>query len=222
MSRWSRMRHSPPTGRPPCKVRPLGVDLQKAAAALVGVAVMLLVARLGFNIGPSLGPRALLRDGLGEVRSGPEPVPRRAGDVRVRHALRRRVHHAPDIRRGELAHLRSTGDGHGSGRRIRVQNDGAAVAATTEPGTSTGASATVLGIGAASVSAKALSRQIIGGYAILLALGAHPRPSHVWRVVPRPGYAGRQRARQAVSPNAASGGRTAVTHGTHQSHRRGP
>ncbi|MGW7694582.1 serine hydrolase [Streptomyces asiaticus] len=45
-------------------------------------------------------------------------------------------------------------------------------------------------------------------------------PSPVWRVVPRPGYAGHQRARQAVSPNAASGGRTAVTHGTHQSHQR--
>ncbi|WP_413105468.1 DUF3100 domain-containing protein [Streptomyces sp. Inha503] len=50
------------------KVRPLGLDLQKAAAALVGVAVMLLVARLAFNIGPSLptlvkaGPALLLQE----------------------------------------------------------------------------------------------------------------------------------------------------------------
>jgi Protein of unknown function (DUF3100) len=50
------------------KVRPLGLDLQRIAAALVGVAVMLLVARLAFNIGPSLptlfkaGPALLLQE----------------------------------------------------------------------------------------------------------------------------------------------------------------
>ncbi|MEB3370095.1 DUF3100 domain-containing protein [Saccharopolyspora mangrovi] len=50
------------------KFRPLGLDLQKVAAALVGVAVMLLVARLAFNIGPSLptlvqaGPALLLQE----------------------------------------------------------------------------------------------------------------------------------------------------------------
>ncbi|WP_335938727.1 DUF3100 domain-containing protein [Streptomyces sp. PTD5-9] len=50
------------------KVRPLGIRLQKAASALVGVAVMLLVARLAFNIGPSLptlvkaGPALLLQE----------------------------------------------------------------------------------------------------------------------------------------------------------------
>ncbi|WP_432178690.1 DUF3100 domain-containing protein [Streptomyces sp. NBC_00063] len=50
------------------KFRPLGVDLQKVAAALVGVAVMILVARLAFNIGPSLptlvkaGPALLLQE----------------------------------------------------------------------------------------------------------------------------------------------------------------
>jgi hypothetical protein len=50
------------------KFKPLGLDLQKAAAALVGVAVMLLVARLAFNIGPSLptlvkaGPALLLQE----------------------------------------------------------------------------------------------------------------------------------------------------------------
>ncbi|MGW5861707.1 DUF3100 domain-containing protein [Streptomyces sp. NPDC055239] len=50
------------------KFRPLGIDLQKVAAALVGVAVMLLVARLAFNIGPSLptlaeaGPALLLQE----------------------------------------------------------------------------------------------------------------------------------------------------------------
>ncbi|MCU1574553.1 MAG: hypothetical protein JWO93_2635 [Micrococcaceae bacterium] len=50
------------------KVRPLGLNLQRIAAALVGVAVMLLVARLAFNIGPSLptlfkaGPALLLQE----------------------------------------------------------------------------------------------------------------------------------------------------------------
>lgn len=50
------------------KFKPLGMDLQKIAAALVGVAVMLLVARLAFNIGPSLptlvkaGPALLLQE----------------------------------------------------------------------------------------------------------------------------------------------------------------
>ncbi|WAP60170.1 DUF3100 domain-containing protein [Streptomyces sp. S465] len=50
------------------KVKPLGLNVQKAAAALVGVAVMLLVARLAFNIGPSLptlvdaGPALLLQE----------------------------------------------------------------------------------------------------------------------------------------------------------------
>ncbi|MFB6717904.1 MULTISPECIES: DUF3100 domain-containing protein [unclassified Streptomyces] len=49
-------------------VRPLGIRLQKVASALVGVAVMLLVARLAFNIGPSLptlvkaGPALLLQE----------------------------------------------------------------------------------------------------------------------------------------------------------------
>ncbi len=38
------------------KLKPLGLDLQKTANALVGVAVLLLVARLAFNIGPSLRP----------------------------------------------------------------------------------------------------------------------------------------------------------------------
>jgi hypothetical protein len=50
------------------KVKPLGIDLQRVAAALVGVAVLLLVARLAFNIGPSLptllkaGPALLLQE----------------------------------------------------------------------------------------------------------------------------------------------------------------
>ncbi|WP_190813841.1 DUF3100 domain-containing protein [Saccharopolyspora pogona] len=50
------------------RFKPLGLDLQKAASALVGVAVMLLVARLAFNIGPSLptlvkaGPALLLQE----------------------------------------------------------------------------------------------------------------------------------------------------------------
>ncbi|WP_026556015.1 DUF3100 domain-containing protein [Arthrobacter sp. 35W] len=50
------------------KFKPLGIDLQKVAAALVGVAVLLLVARLAFNIGPSLpslvtaGPALLLQE----------------------------------------------------------------------------------------------------------------------------------------------------------------
>ncbi|MFI5662913.1 DUF3100 domain-containing protein [Streptomyces sp. NPDC051684] len=50
------------------RFRPLGIDLQKVAAALVGVAVMILVARLAFNIGPSLptladaGPALLLQE----------------------------------------------------------------------------------------------------------------------------------------------------------------
>ncbi len=50
------------------KFKPLGLNLQRVAAALVGVAVMLLVARLAFNIGPSLpvlvkaGPALLLQE----------------------------------------------------------------------------------------------------------------------------------------------------------------
>lgn len=50
------------------KLKPLGLDLQRVAAALVGVAVLLLVARLAFNIGPSLpslikaGPALLLQE----------------------------------------------------------------------------------------------------------------------------------------------------------------
>ena len=50
------------------KFKPLGLDLQRVAAALVGVAVFLLVARLAFNIGPSLpslikaGPALLLQE----------------------------------------------------------------------------------------------------------------------------------------------------------------
>ncbi|MFB7918217.1 DUF3100 domain-containing protein [Streptomyces sp. NPDC056061] len=50
------------------KIRPLGIHLQRVASALVGVAVMLLVARLAFNIGPSLptlvkaGPALLLQE----------------------------------------------------------------------------------------------------------------------------------------------------------------
>ncbi|WP_457973642.1 DUF3100 domain-containing protein [Arthrobacter sp. D1-17] len=50
------------------KFKPLGLDLQRVAAALVGVAVLLLVARLVFNIGPSLptlitaGPALLLQE----------------------------------------------------------------------------------------------------------------------------------------------------------------
>lgn len=50
------------------KFKPLGLDLQKIANALVGVAVLLLVARLAFNIGPSLpklmkaGPALLLQE----------------------------------------------------------------------------------------------------------------------------------------------------------------
>lgn len=50
------------------KFKPLGLDLQRGAAALVGVAVLLLVARLAFNIGPSLptllkaGPALLLQE----------------------------------------------------------------------------------------------------------------------------------------------------------------
>lgn len=50
------------------KFKPLGLNLQKVASALVGVAVMLLVARLAFNIGPSLpvlikaGPALLLQE----------------------------------------------------------------------------------------------------------------------------------------------------------------
>ncbi|HET9347806.1 MAG TPA: DUF3100 domain-containing protein, partial [Arthrobacter sp.] len=50
------------------KFKPLGMDLQRVAAALVGVAVLLLVARLAFNIGPSLpslikaGPALLLQE----------------------------------------------------------------------------------------------------------------------------------------------------------------
>lgn len=50
------------------KFKPLGIDLQKAAAALVAVAVLFLVARLAFNIGPNLptllnaGPALLLQE----------------------------------------------------------------------------------------------------------------------------------------------------------------
>jgi MFS family permease len=50
------------------KFKPLGIDLQRVAAALVGVAVLILVARLAFNIGPSLptllkaGPALLLQE----------------------------------------------------------------------------------------------------------------------------------------------------------------
>ncbi|HKU35799.1 MAG TPA: DUF3100 domain-containing protein [Paenarthrobacter sp.] len=50
------------------KFKPLGLDLQRVASALVGVAVLLLVARLAFNIGPSLpslikaGPALLLQE----------------------------------------------------------------------------------------------------------------------------------------------------------------
>ena len=50
------------------KFKPLSLDLQRIAAALVGVAVLLLVARLAFNIGPSLpslikaGPALLLQE----------------------------------------------------------------------------------------------------------------------------------------------------------------
>ncbi|TDL38906.1 DUF3100 domain-containing protein [Arthrobacter nitrophenolicus] len=50
------------------KFKPLGLGLQRVAAALVGVAVLLLVARLAFNIGPSLptllkaGPALLLQE----------------------------------------------------------------------------------------------------------------------------------------------------------------
>ena len=50
------------------KFKPLGLDLQRVAAALVGVAVFLLVARLAFNIGPSLpslikaGPALVLQE----------------------------------------------------------------------------------------------------------------------------------------------------------------
>lgn len=50
------------------KFKPLGLDLQRVATALVGVAVLLLVARLAFNIGPSLpsllkaGPALLLQE----------------------------------------------------------------------------------------------------------------------------------------------------------------
>lgn len=50
------------------RFKPLGIDLQKVTSALVGVAVMLLVARLAFNIGPSLpvlfeaGPALLLQE----------------------------------------------------------------------------------------------------------------------------------------------------------------
>jgi len=50
------------------KLKPLGLDLQKIANALVGVAVLLLIARLAFNIGPTLptllkaGPALLLQE----------------------------------------------------------------------------------------------------------------------------------------------------------------
>ncbi len=50
------------------KAKPVGLMFQKVASALVGVAVMLLVARLAFNIGPNLpllrqaGPALLLQE----------------------------------------------------------------------------------------------------------------------------------------------------------------
>ncbi|RGE24410.1 DUF3100 domain-containing protein [Leucobacter sp. wl10] len=50
------------------RFKPLGIDLQKAASALVAVAVLVLVGRLAFNIGPSLmmlvnaGPALLLQE----------------------------------------------------------------------------------------------------------------------------------------------------------------
>jgi hypothetical protein len=50
------------------RFRPLGLHQQKIAAALLAIAVMLLVARLAFNIGPSLpdlagaGPALLLQE----------------------------------------------------------------------------------------------------------------------------------------------------------------
>nr|WP_275902039.1 DUF3100 domain-containing protein [Brevibacterium zhoupengii] len=50
------------------RFKPLGIDLQKVAAALVAVAVLFLVARLAFNIGPNLptlvnaGPALFLQE----------------------------------------------------------------------------------------------------------------------------------------------------------------
>jgi len=50
------------------KLRPLGVPLQKAASAIVGTTVLVLVARLAFNVGPNLellvdaGPAILLQE----------------------------------------------------------------------------------------------------------------------------------------------------------------
>lgn len=50
------------------KIKPLGLKLQKAANAFLAIAVMILVARLAFNIGPSLpkladaGPALLLQE----------------------------------------------------------------------------------------------------------------------------------------------------------------
>lgn len=50
------------------RFKPLGIDLQKAASALVAVAVLVLVGRLAFNIGPNLmtlvtaGPALLLQE----------------------------------------------------------------------------------------------------------------------------------------------------------------
>lgn len=50
------------------RFRPLGIDLQKTASGLVAVAVLFLVARLAFNIGPNLpillnaGPALLLQE----------------------------------------------------------------------------------------------------------------------------------------------------------------
>lgn len=50
------------------KFKPLGIDLQRVASALVAVAVLFLVARLAFNIGPNLpillnaGPALLLQE----------------------------------------------------------------------------------------------------------------------------------------------------------------
>ena len=151
------------------KFKPLGLDLQRVAAALVGVAVLLLVARLAFNIGPSLpslikagpalllqevghllgtivlalplavllrmgkatvgrhvlpGPRTVLRHGLRKVRPRFGPVPRRPGHVRLRNPLRRRVHHAADLARGQLEDLRPPGPGHGRRRGVRLHDGG--------------------------------------------------------------------------------------------------
>jgi Protein of unknown function (DUF3100) len=53
------------------KFKPLGLDLQRVAAALVGVAVLLLVARLAFNIGPQPSHPHHCGTGAAAARSGP-------------------------------------------------------------------------------------------------------------------------------------------------------